>query len=176
MCAGDTYSAVNGTATCSVLSPGYVGADFVDPGVMKGARSEVPCPPGTHTRSTLFGLAMVATCEACKNNTVTSAPASSTCTACPFGAFPNEERTQCRQVVEITSRSANSTADDNSLVGRAVTAAAEGKFGGKTAALAFFMLLGCCAMFFGFAAGGAGYMSLDTSPKDETRFQASSIE
>jgi len=55
MCAGDTYAAVNGSATCTALSPGYIGSDFVDPGTMNGARAEVPCPPGTRTRSTLFG-------------------------------------------------------------------------------------------------------------------------
>jgi hypothetical protein len=60
--------------------------------------------------------------------------ASESCTSCKFGSISNPDRTLCLEIVEIVMpRTGNSTADDDSLVGRAVTAAAEGKFGGKTA-------------------------------------------
>ena len=140
-------------AACAELSPGHVGADFVEPGAMKGARKEVACPAGTRVRSSLVGLAMVSVCEPCANGTV-SGPASSNCTACAFGSYSNKERTMCLEMVKImVEPSSNGTSGDTSLVGQVVTAAAEGKFGGQTAALAFFCLLGVCALFFGVAAG-----------------------
>jgi hypothetical protein len=89
MCDGDTYAAVNGSAACAGLAPGFVGADFVDAGAMKGAKSAVACPAGTRVRSSLIGLAMVSVCEPCRNGTISSL-ASSNCTACPFGAYSNE--------------------------------------------------------------------------------------
>ena len=60
----------------------------------------------------------------------------------------------CLEMVKImVEPSSNDTSGDTSLVGQVVIAAAEGKFGGQTAALAFFCLLGVCALFFGVAAG-----------------------
>ena len=153
ICGGDTFAAANGSATCSRLSPGQVGAGFVNEGAKEGATREVPCPAGTRVRSSLVGLNMISVCESCANNTV-SVAASSSCTPCLFGSYSNKNRTTCLELnqIKLVTLSGNTTSDNDNLVGRAVSAAAEGKFGGQSAALAFFSLLGICAFFIGIAA------------------------
>lgn len=184
LCGGDGYAAKNGTdavrfflftylrATtmgnwndvvfslqCTPFSPGHVGDDFENDKRMFGAKTQVPCSPGTRARDMLVALAIVRTCERCPNGTI-SAGAADDCVSCDSGSQSSVDNTRCVEVVNAPGSgldgdggsSTNATDEYNNLLASYVAAARDNA---KTPATAvgFFILLGvvatCCGLFTG---------------------------
>ena len=136
-----------------------MGDDFENDKRMFGAKTQVPCSPGTRARDMLVALAIVRTCERCPNGTI-SAAAADDCVSCDYGSRSSDDNTRCVEVVIAPGSgldgdggsSTNATDEYNNLLASYVAAARDNA---KTPATAvgFFILLGvvatCCGLFTG---------------------------
>ena len=145
LCAGDAFAATEGTATCALLAPGHVGDAFEDPGSMRGAAAQRPCPAGARVRSTFLGLNVVKLCERCDEGTVSSSPAATNCTSCASGLVASEDRTRCIERVEIIGGGGGDGGDGGGAVDDAIDRAGDEKYATFTS-IAFFTLLALVAL------------------------------
>ena len=102
LCVGKTFAPNATTATCAALSSGNVGASYLDPDKKQGARAQVPCAPGTYAKTTVPYLAMVSTCEACPDGTVSANNASTRCASCRYGSEAAANKTTCVATEDIS--------------------------------------------------------------------------
>jgi hypothetical protein len=84
------------------LSSGNVGASYLDPDKKQGARAQVPCAPGTYAKTTVSYLAMVSTCVACPDGTVSTKNASTRCASCRYGSEAAANKTTCVATEDIS--------------------------------------------------------------------------
>ena len=145
LCAGDAFAATEGTATCALLAPGHVGDAFEDPGSMRGAAAQRPCPAGARVRYTFLGLNVVKLCERCDEGTVSSSPAATNCTSCASGLVASEDRTRCIERVEIIGGGGGDGGDGGGAVDDAIDRAGDEKYATFTS-IAFFTLLALVAL------------------------------
>ena len=107
-----------------------MGDDFENDKRMFGAKTQVPCSPGTRARDMLVALAIVRTCERCPNGTI-SAAAADDCVSCDYGSRSSDDNTRCVEVVIAPGSgldgdggsSTNATDEYNNLLASYVAAA-----------------------------------------------------
>ena len=170
-CPPDSFSSGNATATCSKISPGFVGSDFLEPTTHKGATTQTACPPGFRSRDQLLGLSLVPQCEKCPTGTVSVNKGSATCTTCAAGFDSDAVGTKCVSpdgtVDDMTNSgdtdrrgggggggAGNATGDydgdyasSDDLINRASSSATdETGMSVRVSVIGFFSLLGVCAL------------------------------